>query len=403
MFIATAVATSSDPVTHAWMEFVGHLHPLMLHFPLALLLIGTAAVVWNWFRGEEGVGEFAFHCLWIGAAMAVLASVSGWFFAEDEGSGKGLELHRWFAVASTGAAVLLAALASLSRTDERPGLVAATRLLALITAGAMAFTGHVGGEMVWGEGVVTDKFVNAIKVSWSNAGSGETEAAKEAPKSSDPTAAKPAAASGSGDTAKPQEAPKSADAPKAPDAAKPAETPATTPAETPKPSVSMGAVAEDAFHGDALAWGEDPPKPSEGAKPSDGSKPADSPASPPKSSDPKATPPASSVPPPVPPTKPVSWKDDVLPLLKDKCFECHSGEKPKDGVAFDHMPELIKTEGKRAVVMKGEPSKSTMFGSIMKPDNSKKRMPPPKKGPRLTPEQVGIIEAWIKEGAKLDN
>jgi hypothetical protein len=30
-------------------------------------------------------------------------------------------------------------------------------------------------------------------------------------------------------------------------------------------------------------------------------------------------------------------------------------------------------------------------------------MPPPKTGDRLTPEQAGVIEAWIKEGAKLDN
>ena len=92
----------------------------------------------------------------------------------------------------------------------------------------------------------------------------------------------------------------------------------------------------------------------------------------------------------------------IRPVLAERCYECHSGEKPKDGVGFDHMDELIKTEGKRAVVMKGDPAKSTMFSTIMKADDSKKRMPPPKKGARLTPEQVGIIQAWIKEGAKID-
>ena len=52
MFIASA-AVASDPVTQAWIEFVGHLHPVVLHFPLALLLVGTLAVIWNWFRGED--------------------------------------------------------------------------------------------------------------------------------------------------------------------------------------------------------------------------------------------------------------------------------------------------------------------------------------------------------------
>ena len=105
----------------------------------------------------------------------------------------------------------------------------------------------------------------------------------------------------------------------------------------------------------------------------------------------------------VPPKKPVSYKDDLVPLMKARCYECHSGETPKDGIGFDHMEELIKTTGKRAVVMKGDPAKSTAFTAVMKADTSKKRMPPPKKGDRLTPEEAGIIEAWIKEGAKLDN
>lgn len=386
MFIASA-PVASDPVTQAWIEFVGHLHPLVLHFPLALLLVGTLAVVWNWFRGEEGVGEFAFHCLWIGAAFAVLASVSGWFFAEDEGSGKGLELHRWFAVSSTVAAVALAALASLSRTDERPGLLAATRLLALLTAGSMAFTGHVGGEMVWGEGAVTSKLASAVRVSWEGLQKQQAAAKEKAaqePKQAKDTkeSAEPAKPQ---EPTRPQEPAKEGAAPKSPETTPSAEP--AKPTEAPKPSVHLGAVSGDAIDRD------DPPAGSGTSKPADGGKPAEGSAG-----DAKTV-----VPPPVPPKKPVSWKDDLLPLLKDKCFECHSGEKPKDGVAFDHVEELIKKEGKRAVVMKGDPSRSTMFGSVMKPDTSKKRMPPPKKGPRLTPEQAGLIEAWIKEGARIDN
>ena len=145
----------------------------------------------------------------------------------------------------------------------------------------------------------------------------------------------------------------------------------------------MGAVSGDAFDADEPP--QTPPAPP-ADKPSAGKAAGDKPA---------AT--------TVPPKKPVSYKDDLLPLMKARCYECHSGEKPKDGIGFDHMEELIKTTGKRAVVMKGDPAKSTAFTAVMKADTSKKRMPPPKKGDRLTPEEAGIIEAWIKEGAKLDN
>jgi len=382
MFIADAAI---DPVTKSWIDLLGHLHPVVLHFPLGLLLVGAVAVIWNWFRGEEGVGEFAFHCIWIGAALAVLASVSGWFFAEHESDEKGLELHRWFAVGSTIAAVTLAALASLSRTDERPGLLAMTRILTLVTALGMAYTGHVGGEMVWGEGVVTSRLATAVKVSWTRVGEIREQRRQEEERERAAAASKPVAT----EPAKPTDAAKPAsETPKAPEPAKPIEPakPAEEPKPETKPEPTLGAVS-----GDAAEWSDPPKAP-------------DAPAAPPAGSDkPAAGADKPKVPEPVMPKKPVSYKEDLLPLLKARCYECHSGEKPKDGVAFDHMDELIKTEGKRAVVMKGDPGKSTMFTVVMKGDDSKKRMPPPKKGKRLTPEEAGVIMAWIKEGAKLDS
>jgi uncharacterized membrane protein len=163
MFIAQA---TSDPVSQAWLEVLAHLHPLVLHFPLALVIVGALAMLWNWFRGEEGVGDFAYHCIWIGAALAVVASVSGWFLAEGETGEKDLEWHRWFAIGSTCALFVLAIIASLSRNDDRPGMLAATRLLTLVTAGGMAFTGHLGGNMKWGDGFVTEPMGAAIKASW---------------------------------------------------------------------------------------------------------------------------------------------------------------------------------------------------------------------------------------------
>lgn len=352
-----------DPVAHAWIEFLGLMHPLVLHFPLALLLVGAAAVVWNWFRGEEGIGEFAFHCIWIGAAMALVAAVTGWFLGEDEAGEKGLELHRWFGVGSAAAAVALTAMASLSRTDARPGLLGMTRILALVTALGIGFTGHLGGEMVWGESQVSGKFAKAVGATWDRY---REELGKPA------------------EVPKPAESPKAEFAPKGHAVAPPPALPApSTAAKSTSPGAVRGSDGEEPLAGaGASSSGEPPAK--EGAG---DAKPAEK----------------SGIPAPIPPKKPVSFKTDLLPLLKDRCFECHSGDKPKDGVAFDHMDELIKTEGKRAVVMKGDPTRSTMFTMVMRGDESKRRMPPPKSGKRLTPEQAGIIQTWIKEGAKLDS
>jgi len=361
MFIAQA---TSDPVSQAWLEVLAHLHPLVLHFPLALVIVGAVAMLWNWFRGEEGVGDFAYHCIWIGAALAVVASASGWFLAEGETGEKDLEWHRWFAIGSTCALFVLAIIASLSRNDDRPGMLATTRLLTLVTAGGMAFTGHLGGNMKWGDDFVTEPVGAAIKLSWNR-----IRELNERPQG----AASPATKDETKSEEKKAENPPATTDDKPSGEAKPADA----------PHASMGAVSGDAFDADEPP--QTPPAPP-ADKPSAGKAAGDKPA---------AT--------TVPPKKPVSYKDDLLPLMKARCYECHSGEKPKDGIGFDHMEELIKTTGKRAVVMKGDPAKSTAFTSVMKADTSKKRMPPPKKGDRLTPEEAGIIEAWIKEGAKLDN
>jgi hypothetical protein len=325
-------------------------------------------MLWNWFRGEEGVGDFAYHCIWIGAVLAVVATASGWFLAEGETGEKDLEWHRWFAIGSTCALFVLAIIASLSRNDDRPGMLATTRLLTLVTAGGMAFTGHLGGNMKWGDDFVTEPVGAAIKLSWNRirelnerSQGAASPATKDETKSEEKKAENPPATTDD----KPSGEAKPADAPHA----------------------SMGAVSGDAIDADEPP--QTPPAP-----------PADKPSAGKTAGDKSAS---TTVPPTVPPKKPVSYKDDVLPLMKARCYECHSGEKPKDGIGFDHMEELIKTTGKRAVVMKGDPAKSTAFTSVMKADTSKKRMPPPKKGDRLTPEEAGIIEAWIKEGAKLDN
>ena len=361
MFIAQA---TSDPVSQAWLEVLAHLHPLVLHFPLALVIVGAVAMLWNWFRGEEGVGDFAYHCIWIGAVLAVVATASGWFLAEGETGEKDLEWHRWFAIGSTCALFVLAIIASLSRNDDRPGMLATTRLLTLVTAGGMAFTGHLGGNMKWGDDFVTEPVGAAIKLSWNR-----IRELNERPQG----AASPATKDEIKSEEKKAENPPATTDDKPSGEAKPADA----------PHASMGAVSGDAFDADEPP--QTPPAPP-ADKPSAGKAAGDKPA---------AT--------TVPPKKPVSYKDDLLPLMKARCYECHSGEKPKDGIGFDHMEELIKTTGKRAVVMKGDPAKSTAFTAVMKADTSKKRMPPPKKGDRLTPEEAGIIEAWIKEGAKLDN
>lgn len=105
----------------------------------------------------------------------------------------------------------------------------------------------------------------------------------------------------------------------------------------------------------------------------------------------------------------VDFEKEVLPILKERCFDCHSKEhadpktgkmkKPKGKFRMDSAELLMKggEEGKNVVA--GKPDESTVYTSVTVPESDDKAMPPEGKGERLTKAQQDLIKAWIAEGA----
>jgi hypothetical protein len=89
------------------------------------------------------------------------------------------------------------------------------------------------------------------------------------------------------------------------------------------------------------------------------------------------------------------FERDVQPLLKRHCWLCHGEEeKPKGGVDLRLRRFMDKeTDSGLRVVEPGEPEKSEMLHLVRTAEM-------PKKGSRLTAEEIGIIERWIAGGAK---
>jgi len=165
----------------AWLEFVGRLHPVFLHFPIALGVVAAVVELWGAVRRQPGPSSFALTAIWFAAVVAVVTAFSGWFFAEYEVQEATLNLflHRWTGIAC---AVLLVALAiggSFIRAHPTPSRSGAWRMLLLATAGGLAFTGHLGGSMVYGDGFVTDAFWAAIDQTEKSQRDAATRAAKK--------------------------------------------------------------------------------------------------------------------------------------------------------------------------------------------------------------------------------
>ena len=100
----------------------------------------------------------------------------------------------------------------------------------------------------------------------------------------------------------------------------------------------------------------------------------------------------------------LDYKRDVMPIFKEKCYDCHSdnAKKVKGGLRFDDEENFYKRFAKNDVVIPGDWDASFLFVTIVRPEHEKGAMPPKNKGERLTEKEVRTVAQWIHEGAKID-
>jgi mono/diheme cytochrome c family protein len=104
-----------------------------------------------------------------------------------------------------------------------------------------------------------------------------------------------------------------------------------------------------------------------------------------------------------PPKKgPLSFINDVAPILKENCFACHDAKKRKGKLDLTTYEGLRKGGARELdLVAPGKPDESLILDMLTATDKS--RMPPPETGDALPKAKIALIEQWIKEGAKLDD
>ena len=99
----------------------------------------------------------------------------------------------------------------------------------------------------------------------------------------------------------------------------------------------------------------------------------------------------------------VDFSEEVLPILKARCIECHqdpaknAGKRPKGGLRLDGKHWILKGTRSGPVVIAGAPLESTLIELIALDENDPDLMPP--KGGKLTPTEVDTISRWVSEGA----
>jgi hypothetical protein len=106
--------------------------------------------------------------------------------------------------------------------------------------------------------------------------------------------------------------------------------------------------------------------------------------------------------PPASAKKDLTFDKDIRPLFEKACFKCHGPEveKPKGKYRADTKAHVVKEH----VVEPGSAAKSGILGMIAYIAEDEEMFMPPKgnkaKIAPLTKEEVGIVRAWIEQGAK---
>jgi hypothetical protein len=100
--------------------------------------------------------------------------------------------------------------------------------------------------------------------------------------------------------------------------------------------------------------------------------------------------------PPAAKTK-VDFSRDIEPIFKERCQICHGAATQSGGLRLDTRVGAMAGGNSGAVIKPGDSANSKLIQLVA---GLKKDLVMPMTGPRLTLEQVGLLRAWIDQGAE---
>lgn len=154
LFLFVFVGQLSVP---AWLQVVGRMHPLLLHFPIVLVLISLLP----YWIPQEAAMEKTWELIRLAAALSALASaIMGIFLSVEQGTeGTSLQYHKW-----SGTALAMIAWVLYSFHAQ---LIAAKASLAkgisVVAACLLLVTGHLGANLTHGENFLSGPILGSTK------------------------------------------------------------------------------------------------------------------------------------------------------------------------------------------------------------------------------------------------
>jgi hypothetical protein len=97
----------------------------------------------------------------------------------------------------------------------------------------------------------------------------------------------------------------------------------------------------------------------------------------------------------------VTYDTDIKPIFTASCMPCHDGtKKPRGGIALDTLAGVLKGGTDGTIITVGDSTKSSLVNAVAHIGDPGSFMPKGKNATKLTDDQIGLIRAWIDQGAK---
>ena len=136
------------------LEIFGRLHPVLVHFPIAFLLVAAGLEAWRLKEESLVVGHCVQFAIYLGAVFATIAVVTGWVFSDEfhrSDTANLLNQHRWLGFATMVLAVASALSVWRWNVSASKSRVWLRRLLVWGTAATLVAAAHLGAMAVWGD------------------------------------------------------------------------------------------------------------------------------------------------------------------------------------------------------------------------------------------------------------
>jgi mono/diheme cytochrome c family protein len=140
-------------MSDALLQFLGRLHPLVLHLPIGLLIGLVFVDALGWIRRQPLDAALRQALAWLAAASAIAAAGSGLLLSQEDGYvADAVDQHKWLGIAVASVALLTASLSHAARWRR-------AYAVALGIAVALLFpTGHLGAGLTHGDAFLFEPF-----------------------------------------------------------------------------------------------------------------------------------------------------------------------------------------------------------------------------------------------------